>query len=841
MEVRGCGNPKAKMMLVGEAPAKNEETIGKPFQGPAGQELDRLLANVGISRDDLWITNASLERVQGKVKDDWFFEKDGRPTQVLMRGLAALMEDVNRIRPNVIVPMGNYALWAVRQHKDIMRWRGSILPSALMGGTKVVPTIHPSALLRHGGEVQKGGLYKYRPVILWDLERAKEQSAFPDIRLTPRTYLIDNRDSLRRFYDTRSPDVGVPLDDILTRLHAAKRLTFDVETGRWNKKDPFVIPPWKCISFSDYDPNWSVTFWVDGYTHPIIKELLESKIPKYGQNLMFDATYCDTQDVYTENVVFDTMLAQHVILTDLPKGLDFLCSVHTDIPYYKDEGKTWKERENPANVLMTYCCKDNCGTTETAQQQTILLKEDDRLMRTFKWAMLMFQQCRRTTTTGVPVDRPLLHQLMQEAREGRDLRQAIVDGFAGRAINVFSHPQVKKVIYEERGLPPRTINKKLTTKANVLMDLAAKTDDPILVAIVKTRKWRKLLSSYYNERVISFDGRIRWEYKIAGTKTGRLSCQKPTWGPGLNGQTIPPAARRLFLPEPGYEFCEVDQAQAEAVITAAYADDPIHLDAFRTGKDVHRVTACMLQDMDLERWKEIPKDSKIRQLSKKCNHAFNYGMGAPTFCMTVNNEWDPDDPDSLRITSALADSLHAKYHEKRPALKAYWMWVESCLSKTRTLETCLGRVRQFLDQWSDSMLKDGYSWVPQATVGQSTNMGLIRVLYHANQVGLNIRLVAQTHDSALWTYPKECRDEVVKLVLGKSEVPLYINGMLLTVPVEAMVGDSWYKLHPNDPADYKGLHFAGASRKTIDLTGQEYQEMQDEYDTILKDWKWLDE
>src|SRR5262245_1271558 len=125
--VNGYGNRKSKILILGEAPAANEVKEGKPFVGKAGKELANIVGSVGLDLDaDIYRTNASLEPIQGN-KDDWFFEKSGAPTQVLLRGLAALMQDINEIRPNVVVPLGNYALWTMMQHREIMKWRGSIL------------------------------------------------------------------------------------------------------------------------------------------------------------------------------------------------------------------------------------------------------------------------------------------------------------------------------------------------------------------------------------------------------------------------------------------------------------------------------------------------------------------------------------------------------------------------------------------------------------------------------------------------------------------------------------------------------------------------------------------
>lgn len=810
--VPGWGNRKARMMVLGEAPASNEVRDGRPFVGKAGQELAKMFGSVGVDLDaDVYRTNVSLEPVSGD-KDDWFFEKDGAPTQVTLRGLAALSQDIRDIQPNVVIPMGNYALWAMTQQTGIMKRRGSILTSRLFGGVKVVPTIHPAALLWNSPEEEGSGMYKWRTVIIWDLERAKRESEFPELRSRPRTYLVDPK--------------GAEANTAIERLLDARRLTYDIE-------GPYGRIGVKCIGFSDFDPEWSVCFWNHGtQSMGLFKMLLETDVPKVGQNLMYDASCLDQLGIHPRNIRFDTMLAQHAIMPDLPKGLDFLASIYTDIPYYKDEGKTSGEKEDPYR-LMVYNCKDVCATTESAIEQEEHLASDPNIRATFNRSMAVFDPLRKITEEGLAVDIPLLSQFITETEEKRAGLQTALDKVAGYSVNVMSPDQVKQLIYEDRGLPKRTRKGKLTTEAGVLMDLAAKTEDPILIAIIKVREQRKLLSSYYRMDLLSPDGRMRWEYKIAGTKTGRLSCQAPTWGPGLNGQTLPAAARRIFIPDEGWEFCEADGMQAEAILTAVYAQDPIFLDCFRTGKDVHRYMGALLMNLDPERWAEIPKHGELRQLAKVCNHAFDYEMGDVTFMYTVNEEWDPTDPNSIRMDQPRATALRNRYMQLRPSLQGYWEWVRMQLRENRTLVNPFGRTRVFLDKLTDTVYKDAYSWLPQGSVGDTTNIGILQTLRASAKQGLTMKLKAQTHDSALWTYPKEQRKEAVRCILANSEVPFHINGMLFTIPFEAVVGDSWYKLKPDDPPQWRGLKDAGKSRKGIDLGVQEYQDMLDRMQDTL--------
>ena len=84
-----------------------------------------------------------------------------------------------------MVPLGNYALWAMMQHEGIMHWRGSILESTIIPGQKVIPALHPAFYINARNQWHK------LPLLEWDFQRVARESHFPDIRLPQPTILID--------------------------------------------------------------------------------------------------------------------------------------------------------------------------------------------------------------------------------------------------------------------------------------------------------------------------------------------------------------------------------------------------------------------------------------------------------------------------------------------------------------------------------------------------------------------------------------------------------------------------------------------------------------------------
>jgi len=139
--VYGVGSPSADLMFIGEGPGYYEDKQGEPFVGAAGQLLNRMLAEIGIERDDVYIANVVKCRPPGN--------RDPYPDEV--EACAPwLREQVQLIDPRVVVTLGNFATrFVLDKQVSISRVRGQRLP---WSGRTVIPTFHPAAILHGGGE-----------------------------------------------------------------------------------------------------------------------------------------------------------------------------------------------------------------------------------------------------------------------------------------------------------------------------------------------------------------------------------------------------------------------------------------------------------------------------------------------------------------------------------------------------------------------------------------------------------------------------------------------------------------------------------------------------------------
>ena len=193
--VPGMGPIGAKFVILGEAPSHEEIAAGKPFVGPSGRELDRLLKDAGIQRSEAWITNVCKYMIPPNVdrKKSSFRDRAISAGIDIDQQLMELRTEIDDIKPNFILALGGTALWALSGKTKISKFRGSIMRGM---GHKFVPTYHPAHLLHSaaGGEI-KG--YWNRQVMIFDFKRAWEEAA-----ITTNEFTQSNPTSMSQFRRT---------------------------------------------------------------------------------------------------------------------------------------------------------------------------------------------------------------------------------------------------------------------------------------------------------------------------------------------------------------------------------------------------------------------------------------------------------------------------------------------------------------------------------------------------------------------------------------------------------------------------------------------------------------
>lgn len=777
MRVPAVGPKDARIVLVGEAPAYEEVKAGKPFVGQAGKQLDSMLTSAGLDRSELYITNLIKSPVpkEDKAKARFFF--DGKqPTNDLMQGILELVGEINEIRPNVVVPLGNYALWALTQQQGILKRRGSIMESTLIAGQKVIPTIHPS-YYTHGYYFN---LHK-EPLGIWDFVRVAEESHTPEINLPEYDFLINPTDS--------------ELDAVADRLLSAEVITCDTE---WYGPEKLAY-----IGFTDC-VGWAVCVPYKGMASlRFYRRILESDVPKIWQNAAFDAVALARMGIEVRCIKDDLMLAWHNCWTDIrAKGLATIGSVLTRQPYYKDD-VGFIGRDDSAGQI--YCCTD-CVVQHEAMQKVETEEFDyTRGRRGYEISMSIMDIFIDASKKGIRADVDELHRMKKMYQDRAANLEGILKDILGFDLNCRSAPQVAKLVYDDLGLKSQSTRARRSTKQEILMDIAAAEDDPeikaLMTTIVRVRQDLNIVSRYVHEDIVDLDGRIRTNWNLAGTRSGRPSTSDPWWN-GVALNTVPEEARRLFIADDGYSFVGWDYAQAEAWVVAVRTHDEELFEDMAAGRDIHLKLAAKLPfgltydelkaRCDAAVAKDLSKDTvKERYLSKKSRHALNYVMGPGTFQLTVNKYYLDT---GIGLDMYEAKKIRTAYLELHHGLDEWWAWVKSKIYKSpRTLSNCFGRTRNFLGL-VDNVFTEAVSFEPQSTVSDLNTICIAEADKKIKKIDPTAQFLAHIYDGGFVQVRNECADEVAHIIKNTFTREIVIDRTPLTIPVDVKVGWNWLEM-----------------------------------------------
>jgi uracil-DNA glycosylase len=168
--VFGVGDANAELLFIGEGPGFHEDKQGEPFVGAAGQLLTRMLQEIGLTREQVYIANVVKCRPPGN--------RDPQPDEI-EACTPWLVEQISLIQPSVIVTLGNFATkFVLNTEVGITRLRGQVHE---WHGRTVIPTFHPAAILHGGGEKSKQFTLLQRDFALVrdTLERSRPDHAPP--------------------------------------------------------------------------------------------------------------------------------------------------------------------------------------------------------------------------------------------------------------------------------------------------------------------------------------------------------------------------------------------------------------------------------------------------------------------------------------------------------------------------------------------------------------------------------------------------------------------------------------------------------------------------------------
>ena len=524
--------------------------------------------------------------------------------------------------------------------------------------------------------------------------------------------------------------------------------------------------------------------------------------PKALQNAKYDRLILLRHGLALEGVVIDTLLADYLRDAAAKHGLEVMAEREfgfSPTAYSDLVGKKQTFADVAIEPASLYCGMDVHVTRRLAlrlrgqleamgPQMVQLLMQVEQPLEPVLALM---------EATGIRIDVPYLAELSSEMGSTLERLEADAKQAAGTDFNLGSPKQLGELLFGTLGLDRRKSRRTKTgfsTDATVLEKL--ENDHPVVPLVLEHRVLSKLKSTYVDalpQLVEAETGRVHTDFNQAVTATGRLSSSNP------NLQNIPVRTeysrriRKAFLPQEGWTLISADYSQIELRILTHLSGEDVLQEAYRSGDDVHALTARLLLEKD-----EISSDE--RRLGKTINFGVIYGMGAQRFARETG------------VSQAEAKEFLTKYKQRYPKVFAFLELQERLALSRGYVETILGRRRPFhfdrnglgrllgkdpleidLDVarrggMEAQQLRAAANAPIQGSSADIIKVAMVQLQAALQSEALPARLLLQVHDELVLEVEPDALEATRNLVVTTME-----NAVQLSVPLvaETGVGANW--------------------------------------------------
>lgn len=525
------------------------------------------------------------------------------------------------------------------------------------------------------------------------------------------------------------------------------------------------------------------------------KPLFENeKAEKIGQNIKYDAIVLKYYGVELKGHLFDTMIAHYLLEPELRHNMDYLSETYLKYQPVSIENLIGKKgnaqltmRDVEVEKVKEYAAEDADITLQLKQYLAPRLKEEgfqklyDDIEAPLVLALVDLEY------EGVKVDTDFLNEYSKELdKEVLELEEEIRKQ-AGMDFNIASPKQVGEVLFEKMGLSYRwkkTKSGQYSTNEEKLAELHK--EHPIVESILKHRGLTKLKSTYVDalpKMVNPRTGRIHSSFNQALAATGRLSSNNP------NLQNIPvrtpegARVREAFIPrDKDHILLAADYSQIELRLIAEISGDEAMLEAFQSGKDIHRATASRVFDVPYE---EVTKEQRYR--AKTVNFSLIYGAGAHNLSQ------------QLDIKRTEAKELIDQYFRRYPGLKAHMDRAVEEARKKGYVKTLMGRRRYLRDIDSRNSVVRGHAErnainTPiQGSAADMIKIAMVNIHREFKKQGFLSKMILQVHDELVFDVLKEELEAVKPIIEDKMKHT--IPGLKVPIVVEMGLGENWLEAH----------------------------------------------
>ena len=497
----------------------------------------------------------------------------------------------------------------------------------------------------------------------------------------------------------------------------------------------------------------------DGY-NAFLRLLFSTRVRKAGHNIKDLMRALLDEGLPTDGFVFDTALAAYLL--DATAG-------SYDLP----------------RLAQTYLGEELPDVQSVWALQPVLHEKMDAQAMLPLYTDVELPLCpvlARMEQAGFLVDRKALYDFGESLTSSIEQLQQSIWALAGEPFNIQSPKQLGSVLFERLMLPAGKKTKTgWSTNAAVLDKLRGK--HPIVEQILDYRTLTKLKSTYADGllKEISADGRIHTNFQMTVTATGRLSSTEP------NLQNIPvrrelgAQIRRMFVASPGKVLVDADYSQIELRLLAHIANDETMIAAFRSGEDIHAVTASQVFGVPLAEVTPLQ-----RSHAKAVNFGIVYGISAFSLAQDIGvfqNE-----------AKAYMDSYFAKYH----GVRDYMTRVVEQAKADGYVTTLFGRRRDLPELKSSNFNLRSFgervalNMPIQGTAADIIKAAMVRVDARMRAEHLQARLLLQVHDELIVECPAAEAETVKAILVDEME---HVVDYRVPLLVDAKTGASWAEAH----------------------------------------------
>lgn len=705
-------------------------------------------------------------------------------------------EVLEQYKPNIVLSLGRFAMQLFFPDRTLETWRGSL---GQVGSQKHISTFHPSTVVKR---------WDTHPLFKFDLARAAAESASPQLILPKRNFQLDLTCDqtialLESVTDIASP-VAMDIEGYVTGVTCCSIATSPTEC--------FIV------AFSSFTLSERQAVWV------VFTRFCRSTTPKILQNHLYDNFVLSwTYKCPINNVIWDTMLSGWEIYPELPKGLGTQVSIYTREPFYKSD------RHNP-HLKFEYCCKDSACTYEIYLEHKKILEAKPKALAHFRFNMSLLPGMLYMQLTGFNYAHNQKGLAITEfetirAQFERSIMTYLEEKFPGKARpNLASPQQLADLLYVQLKYPkqhPKVAGlvdrNSVTTDIDAILNLKATFTGPtdaILEDLLQWRKATKILQSL--NMGTDTDGRIRCNYNIVGTETGRLTCSKSNTGSGGNLTTVTKKLRHLYLADPGYYLFQCDLSGADGWTIAAYCaslGDRTMLDdywyqikpaqvivlMYQHGSVVNTWSRDQIKSASVNIKESDPEWGMWYFAAKRVQHGTNYLLGKNTMSDQILKDSYKLLGKTLVVKPTDCVKLQNLYLSRYPGVRSYQSLVSDTIDSTSQLGCASGHVRRFFGRKKNNVTyREACAHEPQANTTYVTNLALYHCLHDPTNRNPNGSYIIQpkhhVHDAFIGQFPIDRVEWSIERITAWFNNPITVAGITFTIPFEGAYGPSWGNL-----------------------------------------------